>query len=128
MAWEGLGEPAHMNLINACILVEQSFNETPFLVGSAAVSRDFRNVDIRVIMNDEKYNVLFGPEKACRPFWNLVCVSISSYLRQATGLPVDFQIQRRSDVLKDDWDKVRWPLSLYLGKEYFPEWAKERGS
>ena len=47
--WEGLGEPAHMNLVAACMLVEAALQETPYLVGSAAVKRGWRDVDVRVI-------------------------------------------------------------------------------
>ena len=127
--WQGLGEPHHMNLEAACMLVSQAFNETCYLVGTAAVQRDFRDVDVRIIMNDDKFDTLFGNTGGgTRAFWTLVSVSVSAWLKQCTGLPVDFQVVRRSAVQEADWDKVRWPLNILDFDETRPEWSKTRGT
>ena len=127
MKYRGLGEPMHMGLMAALMIVEQAFNETPYMVGSATQIRNFRDVDVRLIMNDDKFDILFGDTGGhTTAFWTLTCISISAWLKQCTGLPVDFQIQRRSRVKESDWDKERDPLMI---NEYDnPEWSKKRGS
>lgn len=74
----------------------------PFLVGSALKHKDFRDVDIRLIMDDDAFAEMF-PLQPADPrgknndhYWELVCNAISEWLRQRTGLPIDFQIQQRT--------------------------------
>lgn len=69
-----------------------------FLVGSALRRRDYRDVDVRAMVHDEEFDAMF----ATRPeFWSTVCLTTSEYLRAATGLPIDFQVQRMSDANRD---------------------------
>jgi hypothetical protein len=71
-----------------------------FLVGSVLERPDFRDVDVRTIMADEVYDRLFpGGESGTDSdaFWSLLCTAIGGYLSQATGLPIDFQIQRMTE-------------------------------
>jgi hypothetical protein len=71
-----------------------------FLVGSCLERVDFRDVDVRAIMADEAYDKLFpGGESGTDSdaFWSLLCTAIGGYLAQATGLPIDFQIQRMTE-------------------------------
>ena len=71
-----------------------------FLVGSCLERPDFRDVDVRAIMADEAYDRLFpGGESGTESdaFWSLLCTAIGGYLAQATGLPIDFQIQRMTE-------------------------------
>lgn len=89
--------PRQMFLLDeACRPLRQAFAAAPHLVGSAT-RRDgqYRDVDIRLILEDERYDSLsdlFGP-----PFVGLLAVVIGEYLCSRTGLPVDFQIQRQSE-------------------------------
>ena len=121
--WEALGEPDHMNLTAACMIVEAALQDTPYLVGSAAISREFRDVDVRVILDDEKFETLFGDGVSLDPFWMLFCIAVSSYLKQQTGLPVDFQVQKRSRVKEEDLKKPRHPLSMGVTMMH-PKWAE----
>jgi|SRR5579872_6672555 len=71
-----------------------------FLVGSCLERPDFRDVDVRAMMTDEAYDKLFpsgenGTESDA--FWSLLCESIGAVLSRASGLPIDFQIQRMSE-------------------------------
>src|SRR5690349_14218100 len=96
-----VGSPAYLHLNNACILLNDAFNPIGsygcFHVGSSLAKRDFRDVDIRIIMRDEDYDRLFpndGEETQYRSaFWSLLRLTISDWLSKASGLPVDFQIQ-----------------------------------
>ena len=110
-------------LAHACLIVEDALGEQAYLVGSATESRDYRDVDIRMIFDDDKYETLFGEAYSeTSPFWSLLCASISEYLQNRTGLPVDFQIQKRSRVSEADWPKERIPVSVYPGNVR-PAWA-----
>lgn len=104
-----IGWPQNGQLDHAMMIVCRAFEEQAWQVGSSTKGTDYRDVDVRIIMDDAKFNALFGDWNATtwQPFWSLVCTSISVYLRQVTGLPVDFQIQRRSNVKDADWDEPR---------------------
>lgn len=81
-------------LDQACQPIRDAFDgHGPYLVGSALFRPDFRDVDLRVILPDDEFDVLFASEN----FWGLVCQAITAYLREATGLPVDFQVQRMTE-------------------------------
>jgi hypothetical protein len=71
-----------------------------FLVGSCLERPDFRDVDVRAIMEDAAYDRLFpGGETGTESdaFWSLLCLGIGAYLAHASGLPIDFQIQRMTE-------------------------------
>lgn len=104
-----IGWPQSGQLDHAMMIVCRAFEEDAWHVGSSTKGTEYRDVDVRVIMDDEKFNALFGDWNATRwqPFWSLVCTSISVYLRQVTGLPIDFQVKRRSDVSEADWNEPR---------------------
>lgn len=81
-------------LNDACIPVTEAFDSPPYLVGSATEGSDYRDVDLRVILTDEDFDHWFGGRVM---LWSLVCHAISHYLRDVTGLPIDFQIQRMTE-------------------------------
>jgi hypothetical protein len=93
----------HFKLIAACVPLWQAFgrNGGVYLVGSAIRKRDWRDVDIRVILDDAEYDRLFPPDTVDHfgenAQWKIICVSISDYLSNVTGLPIDFQIQRQTN-------------------------------
>jgi hypothetical protein len=82
-----------MRLNDACMRVKEAFGNA-YLVGSAGERPDYRDVDVRSILPDEEFDALFTG----RPFlWSLLCLSVSEYLRAASGLPVDYQVQRMTE-------------------------------
>ena len=119
--WNGIGEPECSNLAIACMVVEEALQERAYLVGSASESREFRDVDVRVMMEDKKFEELFGPTRIRRPFYSLFCVSVSTWLSKMTGLPVDFQVQTRSEMLDEDVKKIKHCLSI---TKLYPKWSK----
>ena len=124
-----IGWPHSGRLDHALMIVAEAFGEDCFQVGSSTKSTDYRDVDVRVIMPDEKFDALFGDWTAVRwqPFWSLICTSISLYLSQVTGLPVDFQIQRRGNVKQADWDEPRTVAGHFPNhEEVKPPWAKKK--
>ena len=93
----------------ACQVVYAGFGTVPYLVGSAGDSLDWRDVDVRLIMRDDEFDRLFGDRRAR---WEIVCMAISTYLSDATGLPVDFQIQRMTEA-NEKHRGPRNPLGLH---------------
>lgn len=90
-----LPSPQSLLLNQACLFVAQAFDSHPYLVGSCLHKRDFRDVDVRLILDDERYDRMFEAEcENPNAYWSLLCTSISMYLSKASGLPIDFQIQR----------------------------------
>lgn len=78
-------------LDQACRPLAEAFGSPPYLVGSVNERPDFRDVDVRAILTDEEYDRLTVPE------WSVLGIAVSAYLRDATGLPMDFQFQRMTE-------------------------------
>jgi hypothetical protein len=96
------------NLDAACRLIHRAFGRPAYLVGTAGVggADTYRDVDVRLMLDDEQFAAAC-PDLA---HWELLCVAISAYLRDRTGLPVDFQIQRIREANERYGDKPRNPL------------------
>lgn len=107
--------PAQMYLLNhACWPVFQAFEAVPYLVGSALTNPQYRDVDVRTVISDERYAAMF-PGAAVPwtdPLWQLVCHSIGRQLSAATGLVVDFQVQSQAQF--DEYQgRPRNPLAVF---------------
>lgn len=95
----GVGMPAALHLDAFGREIEDAFGHLPYLVGSAAVGKEWRDVDVRLILPDEEFDALFPAHTQPSHHdgrWGLLCAAISELARVRTGLPVDFQIQRAS--------------------------------
>ncbi len=96
-----LGQTNFYNLNAACrtVLSAFSFGYGVFLVGSSLHTKDYRDVDVRVILPDGKFMTLFPDYRPKNPdtFWQFACTAMSEWLESRTGLPVDFQIQPASE-------------------------------
>lgn len=96
----GVGMPnwLYLNLFGKVVF--DAFGDWPFLVGSAATGKQWRDVDVRLILDDERYVELVGkvgrPE-AMNKRWCAFNMAFSELGRHMTGLPIDFQIQRQTD-------------------------------
>ncbi|MEU6513681.1 hypothetical protein [Streptomyces sp. NPDC046978] len=98
--------------------IAEAFGQTPYLVGSAAVGKEWRDVDVRLMLPDEQFDRLFpehGKPDRTDGLWCLLCASIAELGRQRTGLPIDFQIQRRSDA-NAQYGGERHALGLYFSR------------
>ncbi len=95
------------NLLNDwCHLIRIDYPDVhgPFLVGSAISKRDYRDVDIRMIVPNRLFDRWFvGAKHYPYPRGKLAHMNTaySLYAQQATGLPVDFQFQRMTDANKE---------------------------
>lgn len=95
----GVGMPAWLYLVRFGELVNDAFGDYPFLVGSAAVGKQWRDVDVRLVLADEDYERIIGRvdiDERDNPRCDAFGLAFSELGRKMTGLPIDFQIQRRS--------------------------------
>ena len=56
----GVGMPAHLYLEQFGSLVWEAFGHPPYLVGSAIMGKQWRDVDVRLILPDDEWDALFG--------------------------------------------------------------------
>lgn len=81
-------------LDEACKPLAEAFDETPYLVGTAVSRQEYRDVDVRLILDDDKYARLVavaGPDLVA-----FLGLAIGEYLAARTGMPIDFQIQQQT--------------------------------
>lgn len=76
-----------------CRLVRKLVGSQPYLVGSALERPDYRDVDLRVILMDDKFDEQWPDAVKVR----LMNRAVSIWGQQETGLPIDFQIQRMTE-------------------------------
>jgi hypothetical protein len=102
----GVGMPAALWLDEFGSKVWDAFDSTPYLVGSALRGeKPPRDVDVRVILSDEEYDRmgLGAPLHTHRNAkWVALCLAFSALGKAMTGLPIDFQIQQRTEANRDD--------------------------
>lgn len=99
-----VGMPAGLHLSIFGRVCHDAFGEVAYVVGSALETRQWRDVDVRVLLDDDVYDEMFEPAIApahMNPKWNAYCMAFSELGRRMTGLPIDFQIQRVSDANED---------------------------
>ena len=113
------------NLDGACRLISRAFDGgPPYLVGTAQDGgrSGYRDVDVRLMLDDEEFAAVC-PNRAR---WELLCVAISAWLHERTGLPVDFQIQRAAEAQEKFGGKSRNPLGMGRifagGGDATPDW------
>jgi hypothetical protein len=96
----GVGMPTTLLLDEFGYLVWAAFGDCPYHVGSSVLKKEWRDVDVRLILSDEEYEQMeLGDPK--RPQenekWVALALAFSALGKAMTGLPIDFQIQQQSD-------------------------------
>lgn len=96
----GVGMPQSLLLQEFGEHIRRAFGHTAFHVGSSLEKKDgWRDVDVRLILPDGEYEAmgLGDPKHQQRnKRWCSLVIAWSSFGRQLTGLPIDFQIQQAS--------------------------------
>lgn len=122
-----LGAPQMFNLNMACLAVSEAFG-IPYLVGSALTHRDHRDVDVRCILDDTRFAAIFGTQVGA--VYNarlaLLNASISLWLSQHSGLPVDFQFQQQTDA-NAKFDGARHAIGLFVSDSAASEGGESDG-
>lgn len=112
-----LGAPAAFNLNQACRILADAFGHNLYLVGSSIERRDFRDVDVRCMLDDAEYERMFpnggGDYDA---YWSVLCTALSEWLSSRTGLPIDFQIQKKSEA-NVKFKGKRHALGIFVKRE-----------
>lgn len=118
-----VGAPACFLLEEACQFLNRAFDGRCYLVGSVLERPDWRDVDIRLMMQDDDFMALFPDvnslENASWEFdarWIVMTTSISEQLKRKTGLPIDFQFQPAS-FGNARHDKRRNPIGMQYVKK-----------
>lgn len=116
MGTYGVGSPNCILLDHWGAMLYHVYDEMPYLVGSAASSTTYRDVDVRVILKDERFDAYFGADlrrgAGHSKRWTGLMIALSLWGQKVTGLPIDFQVQRNSNVPKLDWTKTRIPIGM----------------
>ena len=91
-----LSPPVLHRLDRACAPLVEVFGGCVYLVGSTQLrtAGPLSDVDVRLILPDDEYaQLLHGQPDG---FATLLDFALGAYLRETTGLPVDFQVQQMS--------------------------------
>jgi hypothetical protein len=95
----GVGMPADLYLEEFGHQLWAAFGETAYHVGSSVFEKQWRDVDVRLLLDDEDYERM-GLGDPAHPHENAKWVSLvmaySALGKAMTGLPIDFQIQQQS--------------------------------
>lgn len=90
--------PAGIWLIKFGMIVRDYFGAMPYHVGSSLESKQWRDVDVRLILDDDDFQQQFGAIKGAEANAKLAAITLafSALGKAMTGLPIDFQIQSQS--------------------------------
>ena len=105
-----MSPPDFRRLDWACVPIRNAFRTPPYLVGSVLTRPDYRDIDIRLILDDDEVERMF-PTDAVRLLLN---VALSDLIAKAANVraPVDFQIQSMSEANVPEHGGVRNPLGI----------------
>jgi hypothetical protein len=93
-----VGAPQVFELELCCRQIVEAFDGfgAVYLVGSSIERKDWRDIDLRLIMSDGDFAKLFpdaGEHWEHDPRWLLMTCAISEWISKRTDLPIDFQFQ-----------------------------------
>lgn len=111
----GVGGPGYVHLNHFGSLIRDAYGHVPYLVGSATRGKQWRDVDVRLILPDDEFDVMFGSQ---RPFglgaqFCLLSAAISALGEKYTGLPIDFQFQPQTHANEQYPQGFRQPLGIW---------------
>ena len=92
-----VGQPAYMKLMIWGDVLYRAFGAHAYHVGSSVMSKEWRDVDVVILLDEKEWADLFGTlhgnEVEAR--YNVLCTALSVWGREFTGLPIDFKFQPR---------------------------------
>lgn len=117
-----LGRPGTQLLDMWARTIAEAWGRTPLVVGSSLRSKQWRDVDVRLVLPDAEYEALTGSMYPV-PHNHRVEVlnaAFSLWAQQVTGLPVDFQFQSHTEAVTYDG-----PALPMIPTAHDVEWDKE---
>lgn len=114
----GVGSPAVLYLEQFGEVCNDAFGSTAYLVGSAARGKVWRDVDVRVILDDSEFYRLCGHSALNGPVWTAFAMAFSALGEKMTGLPIDFQLQGTTHANGQYGGEVRVPLFNRIVEEH----------
>jgi len=89
------GMPAGIWLTKFGMLIFDAFGHVAYHVGSSLSSKQWRDVDVRLILPDDEFKDLFGDNQNAETNKKLAAVTLAFSVlgKHMTGLPIDFQVQ-----------------------------------
>lgn len=99
------GMPAGIWLTKFGVIIRDYFGHVPYHVGSSLKTKDWRDVDVRLILPDDEFTEQFGNDRSAEtnPKLAAVTLAFAALGKQMTGLPIDFQIQPQT------WANEQYP-------------------
>ncbi len=94
----GVGMPQWLYLNIFGKIVFNAFGAYPYLVGSAGNGKVWRDIDVRLILDDAEYKRIVGAKSNRLYNSRLVAfnMAFAELGKRITGLPIDFQIQEQT--------------------------------
>lgn len=102
-----LSPPDFHRLNWACRPVREAFGSPPYLVGSVLTRPDYRDIDLRLILDDKVYEAMFGETDPDGVFGHrrpkatllLLNIAVSDLIARAANAPapIDFQFQSMTE-------------------------------
>ena len=118
MGRTGIGPHQDLLLQQYGQLIEAAWGELGYLVGSSQRGeREWRDVDVRVMLSNEEYERRLGPvwQDGMRHrdlAWRAHMLAWSVLGERITGLPIDFQVERLSEANAKHPDEPRNPIGV----------------
>lgn len=112
-----LNPPTLFRLDLACKPIVEAFGPHVYLVGSVQerTAHALSDFDVRLILSDKKYKRLIKTSEQR----TILDLALGAFVRELSGLPVDFQIQRQSQADEKFKGKQRNPL----GRRSLANWV-----
>jgi len=120
-----VGAPAIFKLNQCSTTINKAYEGGQcFLVGSSLVKRDYRDVDVRLILPNDLFAHAFGEldysSTQYHPRMSLLSVVVSDWLSKETGLPVDFQFVSAGRHQRMYADKPKHELGYFYKMNAMP--------
>lgn len=108
-----VGIPATLYLDQFAVILNDVFGGIPYHVGSSVMSKKWRDVDVVVMLDNDKWAKLElgDPDQPHENGkWVGYCMAFSELGKRITGLPIDFKLQQTSWANRKYKDGVRSAL------------------
>ena len=103
--------PAGIWLAKFGVVVRDYFGHVPYHVGSSLKTKNWRDVDVRLILPDAEFERRFGRvQNTANVKLAAITLAFAALGKEMTGLPIDFQIQPQSHANKAYGSEMRSAL------------------